>query len=214
MSTGNEVAMQQCLMGVQALQKQLTLFEQRLQTIEGRFSISPPAAAQPAAPAPQPPPRPPEGPAIRHQGVPGAAQPLPRAAAAAPSLAAALAGALGSQLGPWSGLISQVVEATVRDLAPTLQAVLAAGQGQPVPAPVVPAALPVAGAAEMTAPGTVEASELSWMAAEGLATGLPVEAVRTVALPPNYQHPPGVTPVPPAAPRAGGLVVPMPPVGG
>jgi hypothetical protein len=46
------------------------------------------------------------------------------------------------------------------------------------------------------------------MAAEGLATGLPVEAVRTTALPPNYQHPPGVAPVPP-----GGLKVPMPPIG-
>lgn len=222
--SNNEVAMQTCLMGVQAGKIAIAQLEARVAVLESKLAGTPVPEPQPQAVAPPPPPAaavavpavpvmPPGGrriPAVTVTPPPGGAA-GPVFGGALGAHATALGAELGAKLGPWAGLVSTVLESAVRELAPHAAALLASAQGHPVPAAGVaapPPALPP-GAAEMTAPGPVEAGELAWMAAEGLATGLPVEAIRTTALPPNYQHPPGVVPVPPAA----APVVPMPPLG-
>ena len=210
MSTGLEVAVQTAGMQAQAALRQVAELGARVAQLESivrapapPLVVAPPAApavgvapaAAPAALAPD---------ALTERG------PFPRLSV--PGHAPGVPG-----VAPWLGLLQSVLSVASADVAPVLAALLASAQGQPpVPAPGAAAAPPApavppppnppppVAAAQPGQP--VTASELDWLAAEGVPVGEVPAATQTSALPPGYQHPPGVAPSP-----APSLVVPMPP---
>lgn len=201
----NEVAIQQALMRADAALTKCAGLESRLAILESVLRVPASGGGGPVLGAPVT-----SAPALTASPVGGSGTATPPGATGAGGVSAAFA--------PWAGLVQSLVEAVAADVGPLVRSLLAAGQtGQEPSAAAVLSVQQVLAQRQATPPpqerpkppsaappAQVSVSELGWLADEGVPVGEVAPATQTAALPPGYQHPPGVRPSPdPALPGSG-----------